>query len=104
MCPDDVAMITVELAPLGLLLRPERAKVVYLCMVCQAAPARREGATCWDCYQGARVAARDAMQVQALALREQGMPWRQIAETLGLSGPGAAHNVAYPPWDKYDRP
>jgi hypothetical protein len=103
MCPDDVVMITVERAPLGLLPRPERAKVVHLCTVCQAAPARRESATCRACYNGVRAMARDTMQPQALALREQGMPWKEIAEVLGLSGSGAAHNVAYPPWDKYDR-
>lgn len=44
------------------------------------------------------------MRGRALAMRADGMEWKQVADVLGLSGPGAAHNVAYPPWDRYAAP
>ena len=34
-------------------------------------------------------------------MRERGFSWAEIAVELGLSGGGAARNVAYPPWDRY---
>jgi 5-methylcytosine-specific restriction endonuclease McrA len=85
-----------------LALTPERGpvhvKIVHMCTMCTATPVRREGATCASCKQ----AAKDAMRKRILAMREHGDGWQQIADELGLSGPGAAHNIAYPPWDRYD--
>lgn len=97
--PGDVQIITPELAPLGLLparLRP--GKPPKLCVVCETAKVRKAGATCASCKQAAQA----ERQQQALALREQGMSWAKVAVELGLSGPGAACNVANPPWDRYD--
>jgi len=80
-------------------LAPARKpETVHLCAVCTAAPVRKAGATCVPC----RHAARDAVRGRALAMRADGMEWKQVADVLGLSGPGAAYNVAYPPWDRYD--
>jgi hypothetical protein len=82
-------------------VRLPKPKVVHFCVACQDVPVGREGATCQACYKSARAVVRDAMQEQALTLREGGMSWKKIAADLGLSGPGAARNVAYPPWDRY---
>lgn len=92
MHPDDVPVITLELVPLGLI--PARLRSVRVCVNCEMRPVKAKGARCASC----RTAARMFRQQQALAMREQGSSWQQIADALGLSGPGAAHNVAYPPW------
>lgn len=95
MLPGDVQIITPELAPLGLL--PSLRKPGRVCVVCETERVDRAGATCPLC----RKIARTERQEKALAMRRQGFAWDEIAVELGLSGSGAAYNVAYPPWDRY---
>lgn len=91
MHPDDAQIVTPELAPLGLLPLRKPRKPLYHCAVCEAAQVKRAGAACPMCRQAAAVVRRQ----RALDCRERGMKWAEIADFLGLSGPGAAHNVAY---------
>jgi 5-methylcytosine-specific restriction endonuclease McrA len=98
MHPDDVLVITPELAPLGLLSPRKRVKVPpELCAVCGTAEVWKSGATCADCKQAAAAERRN----RVLALRDRGFSWAEIADICGLSGAGAAYNVAFPPWDRY---
>lgn len=101
MHPEDAPVITPELAPLGLLPPRKREKVLKpLCVVCGVTEVRKAGVTCRGC--GAAAAAERREKV--LALRDRGFAWTEIADMCGLSGPGAAHNVAFPPWDRYKVP
>jgi hypothetical protein len=98
------AHFTPELAPLGLLPTRKAARPRESCVVCGTEPVRHAGDTCPDCRQAARKAATTELQQRVLECRERGMTWKEIAAVCGLSGPGAAHNVAYPPWGRYKDP
>jgi hypothetical protein len=92
--PEDVQIVTPELAPLGILpvLRePGVLKPKPLCAECGKAPVTRAGSRCWGC----RHAKSAAKRLQVLACREAGMTWDEAAKAAGLSGSGAAHNLAY---------
>lgn len=88
---DDVRIVTPVLAPLGLLPSCRPVRVLIRCDICKTTEVRRDGDTCPGC----RAEARDERRRQILECREQGMRWADIAVQFGLSGSGAAHNIAF---------
>jgi hypothetical protein len=90
MHPEDIQIVTPELAPLGVLPGKKLSKPVNYCLTCDN-EVKRAGATCSECKTEA-VAER---RRRILACREQGMTWAEVAVEVGLSGSGAAHNAAY---------
>jgi len=62
-----------------------------LCALCGTVPVRRAGLTCRACAR----AVQGERQAAVLALRARGLTWAEVAARSGLSGPGAAHNIAY---------
>ena len=90
---DDLQVLAPELVPLIVPPRLRQAKPREYCVACQAVRVSRAGATCRAC-QDATLA---ELQRQILDCRARGMKWADIARRVGLSGPGAAHNIAYSP-------
>lgn len=87
----DVRAVTPELAPLGVLPERRVRKPGPLCGTCQTERVSRAGVTCSPCRQAAFL----ARQLQARSLRDRGFSWTEVAELLGLSGGGAAYNLAH---------
>lgn len=87
MHPEDVQIITSALAPLGVFPPPSRSvKTKNICLTCDNVVSS-SGTSCRSCQKAAR-------RQQAVALRAQGMKWADIAIQLGMSGSGAACNLA----------
>lgn len=90
MASEDRDFVMPDLVPSVL---PRRLRAVKLCAECGAVKVQKAGGTCACC----RAEARDLRRRLALEYRSQGMRWDDIAVELGLSGSGAAYNIAYPP-------
>jgi HNH endonuclease len=69
------------------------AKGYVLCPACRKAQGQAER----QAEATARVTVAAALRQRVLECRERGMTWKDSAAACGLSGPGAAFNVAYPP-------
>lgn len=96
----DVQIVTPALAPLGIFPLRQTARVPVYCIACHTAEVKRDGGTCPACRVIARQARRAAQAElghQIRECREAGMKWDDIAVKFGLSGSGAAYNIAYPP-------
>lgn len=92
MHPEDIQIVTPELAPLGVLPGKKLPKPVNHCLTCEN-EVKRAGASCSECKTEAMAERRRRI----LACREQGMTWADVAIEVGLSGPGAAYNAVSNP-------
>jgi hypothetical protein len=91
MHPDDLQVLSPELAPLGLLPERRQPKPPEWCAKCGKSQVKRSGAVCTSCASATRAERQDRI----LACRGAGMKWADIAVRFGLSSAGAAYNVAY---------